>query len=225
MSEVGDRIDLLNSLYTQIYNCRKCFEIRNGNIRYDPERVPRKVFPQSLDSNLFIVGQSLAANQVRVSGVPYHDRNGNIGKGGSFLEKYLKKIDHTLSPNRSAYKFVYTSDMVQCFPGKKQKGGGDNTPKRKEIENCKEWILKEMALIKTNFILLMGRPATECFFKHFLNKSFKTLRELYKKEHVFPQGNIVYSVYVLPHPTSMEIGKSELFESTFMMMRNKLNIR
>jgi len=82
-----------------------------------------------------------------------------------------------------------------------------------------------MALIKPNFVLLMGRPATECFFEHFLIKSFKTLRELYKKEHIFQQGNLSYSVYVLPHPASMEKGKSELFESTFMIIRNKLDIR
>ena len=79
----------LRILYSQVHACKKCHNISNGNIKSDPEKVPRILFPDILKSRVFIAAQSLASKQVRLSGIPFHDCNEKMSKGGTFLETYL----------------------------------------------------------------------------------------------------------------------------------------
>jgi uracil-DNA glycosylase len=157
MNDVDDT--KLKSLYHQIHTCNWCHIIPNGNIRFDPEKVEKKPLEKLLASEVFIIGQSLASNQVRLTGVPFHTRDpfsvhkpeDAMSQGGKLLEPHLNEIGYTLSPCKSEYKLAYVSDIIQCYPGsRKPSGRGDNIPKKAEIENCQEWLLKEMSLISVS---------------------------------------------------------------------------
>jgi uracil-DNA glycosylase family 4 len=212
-------LELLVNCYKQVHSCNKCHHIPNGNIRFDPEKVERKIQPSIVDSRIFIVGQSLAETQVRVSGVPYHDRLGEMSKGGKFLEKYLNTIGYTLSPTLQSHKLVYTTDLVQCYPGKNSNGTGDNIPTDKEIENCRGWLFEELLLLNPLVILLFGNPAIKTFFKYYMNQNAPTVSEHYAKFKPFEFKQRTIFVCALPHLTSMVPSKSSIFEKAFLEMK------
>jgi len=118
----------INKIYDRIHSCGKCIESKSAIIKSDPHKVRRVFFPNSIESKIIIVLQSLAQNQVRLSGIQFHDLNGEIGKGGQYLEKYLNIIGYSINPNSPIYHYIYTTDIIQCFPGKKLSGNGDNPP-------------------------------------------------------------------------------------------------
>ncbi|MBC8394452.1 MAG: hypothetical protein H8E17_18030 [Deltaproteobacteria bacterium] len=220
---MNSRLSELKLLHKGIYCCTKCHGFKDGFIYYDPEKVRRKTFSSSLQSEIFIVAQSLAKDQVRLSGVPFHDPSLRLSKGGKYLEKYFNLLGYTLNPWESAKKYVYTTDLVQCFPGRKRNGKGDNIPTRKEIGNCIPWFLKELSLIEPRVILLLGAPSTKAFFKTVLGKGVNTLEYLYLKRHIYEAPTGTISVFVLPHSSSMVKGKSAIFKNTFRMIKEELN--
>ena len=222
-----DNLSKLESLYCQIYSCHKCS-------RAQPSEKPKQAFKQYLTSKLFIIGQSVAESQVRVSGIPYHylhkdgvarlsKPNGKRGKsGGEVLEPYLNKVGYTLSPFNPNYMLAYTTDIVKCYLGKKP-NGDDNPPRKEEIDNCKGWLLEESALIQFRILLLLGRPATKVF-RQILGKSFTRASDYYRRPCSFRFGNSDIPVYVLPHPSPncTVKGKKELYDSTFEMIKKHL---
>jgi uracil-DNA glycosylase family 4 len=215
-------ISMLESIYRQIHACRKCHETSEANIKPDCEKVQKKVFEQYLNSNLFIIGQSLASNQVRLSGIPFHNPQGIMSPGGKFLERYLNKIGYTISPSNPNYQLVYVSDIIQCYPGKKPARRGDNTPTKQAIENCKEWLLKEMELINFRVLLLLGSVSAKSFFEYILNKQIKKPSEYYCRDIYIRIAKSKYHAFVLPHPVSMVSEKSKIYETTFGLVKDKL---
>jgi uracil-DNA glycosylase family 4 len=215
----------LESLYRQIHICDRCHTILWGNIRFDPDKVQKKAFEKLLASEIFIVGQSLASNQVRLSGIPFHYPQGNRSEGGQLLEGHLNSVGYTLSPYSSRYKLAYVSDIVQCYPGRKPggRGSGDKIPKKAEIENCQEWLLKEMSLIRPRILILLGAPATRTFFELYrINSVTKNASEYYCKPEKLKYGVSDVTICALPHPTSMVKGKRKIWERTFNIIKGKL---
>lgn len=220
---LGDKI-MLESRYQQIYNCRRCQ-------RAHRPKKPKQVFEQYLTSELFIIGQAAARGQVRCSGIPFHcPPTGNsppsnvpqLSNGGKFLDTYLRKIGYTLSPYDPKYRLAYTTDTAKCYLGPSQGGKGDKTPSPKEIDNCKEWLCMEMALIKFRIILLLGAVATKNWFQIFEKGRIKNIRGYYCKEESFRYGSSDIPVYVLPHPASMVKCKGGIYDRTFAMIKKKL---
>ena len=212
----------LESIYKQIHACNRCFGITGGSIRFDEKKVRKKPFEPYLRSELFMIGQSLASNQVRVSGIPFHNPQGEMSRGGKFVEKYLNRIGYTLSPNQPKYRLAYMSDIVQCYPGKKGSGAGDNIPNKEEIENCRRWLEQEMKLIRFRIVLLLGSQAARTFFEFFKCEIIKNASEYYSKQENFRFNNVDYPVFVLPHPSSRVRDKGEIYRKTF---ENILNTR
>lgn len=221
--EKKSKLAELKRLRNEIHSCSKCHDLKDGFIQYDPEKVLKKTYSKSLDSEIFIVAQSLAKNQVRLSAVPFHDSNLRLSKGGKYLEKHYNTLGYTLVPWSKTKKYVYTTNLVQCFPGRKPNGTGDNIPSQKEIKNCMPWFQKELSVIEPKVILLLGAPATKSFFGSVIGKKIKKLRDLYLKQHPFSTTTKTISIFVLPHPSSMVKGKSVIFEQTFRMIKKKLS--
>jgi uracil-DNA glycosylase family 4 len=215
---MNDKLNRLIDLYNSIHNCSLCCGMRGTNIQVDKEKVIRKVFDHILEAEIFIVAQSLAENQVRLSGIPYHYINGKMSRSGNFLENYFNKISYTLNPYFKKNKLVYTTDIIQCFPGRKKTGSGDNTPTINEINNCKQWFIRELDLLKPKIILLFGLPATQTFFKIFLKLKVDKLSN-YILQPILFNG---ITIYCLPHPTSMVKNKSELYDKTFNLVKDLL---
>jgi len=54
---------------------------------------------------------------------------------------------------------VYMAAVLRCFPGKAQKGGGDRVPARAEVERCARWLSAEVALLKPELVIAVGKLA------------------------------------------------------------------
>jgi uracil-DNA glycosylase family 4 len=223
----NSKFEKLRQLHFDVQKCAKCHEMPNGTITPDPKKVERKSFKESLDSKIFIVGQSLASDQVRLTGVPFHkeqDGKMNLSRGGKFLEQFLNEIQYTLVLSDKDKKYVYTTDLVKCFPGKKAKGNGDRIPKSPEKELCKDWLLKELEILEPRVILLFGNLATEAFFKYILKRADSPkMRDLYSKPHHAEVENINISIFVLPHFSSMVEQKSEIYKASFKAIKEEIS--
>jgi len=219
---MNSRIQRLRQVYVAVHKCKRCHAYAGGHIQPDPEKVQRKIFEGSVDSKIVLVGQSLAKGQVRLSGVPFHDTHMNLSRGGSYLERYFSTIGYTLKPDKLDRKLVYTTDMVQCFPGRKATGTGDNIPSGREINACLDWFMQEIEIVDPKVIILLGAPAARTFFEHVLDCKVKKVSDLYTERHDYEKGDTLGAVYVFPHSSSMVKGKSDIFQKSFAMIGREL---
>jgi len=202
----------LNELYKEIQNCHICPQM-------DKEKALRLVSAVNPESDVFIISQTLAANQVRKSGVNFFQADGRLGGTGACLEQFLNKFCRTVYPPQkvtipgnviipgcnSKYKTVYNTEIAQCYPGKNKMGKGDRKPNTDEILNCidKGFLIKEIMMIKPRLLLLMGKTSRNSFFDYILKVGYPAsltehISDIIKlgKIPVFSIGNL--SLYVLP---------------------------
>jgi uracil-DNA glycosylase len=81
-----------------------------------------------------------------------------------------------------------------------------------------------MELIKFRVLLLLGSVSAKTFFEHMLNKQIKESSEYYCRDMIFKFRNSGIHVFVLPHPVSMVSGKNKIYETTFKLVKNKLEL-
>jgi uracil-DNA glycosylase family 4 len=60
-------------------------------------------------------------------------------------------------------QYVYSSDIVQRYPGRAANGKGDRRPTPREIENCVGWLRTELLIIRPRVILLLGAQSAQYF--------------------------------------------------------------
>jgi len=169
----------LNRLLNRIHNCHICPNM-------DTEKRLRLINAVNFKSDVFIISQSLAENQLRKSGVNFFDKNGCLGNTGKNLEKFLNMFYRTVYPSneiylsdsiipkhKTDYVSIYNTEIIQCYPGKTQKG--DRLATKEELLNCirQSFVLEEINLIKPKLILLMGRQSAVTFFKYILKEKFQ----------------------------------------------------
>lgn len=150
-----DFADNLNGLYNDIMNCHLCPKM-------DGEKTLRLTAAVSPNSDVFIISQSLAANQVRRSGVNFFQSDGRLGSTGNNLERFLNRFGRTVYPCRevrvssgdaipecdSSYLPVYNTEIAQCYPGKRTGVKGDRPPDGEEIDTC----------LKQGFLFVLSPP-------------------------------------------------------------------
>jgi uracil-DNA glycosylase len=170
--------DKLSELYKDIQNCHICAQMNR-------EKSLRLIDAVNSKSDVFIISQTLAENQLRKSGVNFFQTDGSLGNTGKNLEQFLNKFNRTVYPYQevkisgnviipscnSEFKSVYNTEIAQCYPGKNKGKNGDRRPSRDEILNCmrKGFLIKEIMMIKPKLLLLMGKASRDGFFKYFLN--------------------------------------------------------
>ena len=173
----------LNELYKDIQNCHICPQMD----RVKSLRLLQAVNPKS---DVFIISQTLAANQLRKSGVNFFQVDGCLGNTGASLELFLNKFHQSVYPHQKVaisgnvtipscslkFKTVYNTEIAQCYPGKNKKGKGDRKPSSDEIHNCtdKGFLIKEIMMIKPRLLLLMGKASRDSFFDHVLKVRYPT---------------------------------------------------
>lgn len=203
-------IDLTN-IYENIHNCNIC-------PRMDNFKALRRTDAIDFSSDVFIVSQALAENQLRLSGVNFFNKEGNPGPTGLFLEKFLNKFSRTIYPQNeihiendksipardAKYLSVYNTEIAQCFPGKASQKG-DRVPVSTEIFNCfdQKFLIQELTLLKPKIILLMGVKSMKSFYKFILKeKCIMNLRDHITEIEIskeIPNKNIDgFTVKVLP---------------------------
>lgn len=98
-----------------------------------------------------IVGQAPGAVEL-TTGLPFS------GRAGAELRRWLARagIDEAQLP--------YRTSITKCFPGKARTGAGDRKPSPPEIANCAPWLVRELALVRPDILLLVGQLAIERFW-------------------------------------------------------------
>jgi len=98
--------------------------------------VRREALAETLDSELFLVGQALARDKQRLSGLPYIFPGGPphiLSKGGRVLDGWLAEIGDSIVPERRDRHYAYHADLHPGFPGRKSTSG-DVVPTIAQIE-------------------------------------------------------------------------------------------
>ena len=198
-------------LYDEIHRCRKCQKM-------DKIKALRKIEFVNTKADVFVISQSLARDTLRKSGINFVLENGNLGRTGNNLEKFLKKFDRTVYPKKD--NTIYNSEVTQCYPGKAVKGNGDRKPSSEEIFNCQSFFLRELQLIKPKLILLMGKTSRDCFYGYFLKGiSFpKSLTEhinqiLQRGVDHFESDGIKSAIIPIQHASGMNPHYSKMIEN------------
>jgi uracil-DNA glycosylase len=104
---------------------------------------------------------------------------------------------------------IYFAAVCRCFPGKKP-AGGDRVPDDAEIENCADWMRREVEILRPTLVLPVGKLAIQRFVEvERLDLCIGRAFEVEKWGHRF-------EVIPLPHPSGaspwhrMEPGKTLL---------------
>jgi len=85
--------------------------------------------------------------------------------------------------------------VARCFPGK-AKGGGDRKPNPKEIDSCRSFIEREIAILKPELIIPVGALAIEQVLGH-----VGPLAEIVGKTQRIRYHDVEADVIALPHPS------------------------
>lgn len=118
-------------------------------------------------------------------------------------------------------KRVYMAAVCRCFPGKTA-AGGDRVPDAGEITNCMEWLHSELAILKPELVIAVGKLAIQQFLPpekltEIIGRSFRIepgqMQAESQKERRSQKG---FDLIPLPHPSGaspwhrMEPGRSLL---------------
>ena len=89
---------------------------------------------------------------------------------------------------------IYMAAVCRCFPGKNPRGG-DRVPNQDEINNCAEWLVTELQLLKPQLILPVGKLAIAQIMP------VKKLDAIIGKSHRLSFHSHVADIIPLPHPS------------------------
>lgn len=115
---------------------------------------------------------------------------------GKTLFKWFSSIGVDEEPFRKA---VYMTAVCRCFPGKKlvdnKPKGGDRVPDKTEIKNCATWLQKEVATLKPELVIPVGKLAISQIMA--VNKLDKIIGQTFRLEFYKHIADII----PLPHPS------------------------
>jgi uracil-DNA glycosylase family 4 len=170
----------LDAVQAEIRACRRCVE--RG---YIPEANP--VFRGRAGQRMMIVGQAPGERGHR-NAVPY------AGASGTALRSWLALAgfdEHAL------YDRFYLTSLTKCFPGSSVTGKGDRAPSAVEIGLCAGHLDREIALVRPEIVLALGRLSATAFVgNHPLDQLVGTLRD-------GERAGCRFLVLPLPHPSGV----------------------
>jgi len=111
--------------------------------------VAHPVFHGYASQRVMIIGQA-PGSRAHATGVPWSGRSGEILRG------WLEEAGFPAGRWRETW---YLTSITKCFPGKAAQGKGDRAPSRVEIELCAEHLRMELALVRPEIIVTLGKLA------------------------------------------------------------------
>jgi len=150
--QLEERRDLLAGLLKQVDGCRRC---QIGSTR---TKVVCGV--GNPNSPLMIVGEGPGENEDQ-KGEPF------VGRAGELLTKMLAAIGLRRED-------VFITNTIKCRATTNEGGRVANrAPSPEEMSNCREYLDRELAIVKPRVILALGAPAA----KSFLGRDFSITRQ------------------------------------------------
>ncbi len=155
--------------------CRRCLEAGH-------RITPGAIFRGRASARVMLIGQAPGVTEVE-AGRPF-----NAGSGTRLFQWLAQAGFEEQAFRRSQYMTAVT----KCFPGKASSGGGDRVPSTAEQDLCRPYLEAELALVKPELVLPVGRLAINLFYPRSrpLTKIIGTEMEI--------EGR---AVIPLPHPS------------------------
>lgn len=170
-------------IHQKLHACREC-----------PEMCGKPVHGLANMSKIMLIGQAPGPHE-EARGKPF------AHTAGKTLFNWLNQA--TGLPEEELREQIYFAAVARCFPGKNKKGGGDREPSRVEIEKCRRFLEAEVAVLKPELIIAVGKLAiSEVLGPAVFRKTSALTEVIGKKFFVSYHGRPVY-VVPLPHPSGI----------------------
>lgn len=170
MSTSAARREELKAVYEQARACPRC-----------PELVATRtqvVFGAgNADADLMFVGEAPGANEDR-RGLPF------VGQAGMLLDQLLGEIGLDR-------KSVFVANVLKCRPP------GNRDPHPVEIENCQDYLMRQLELIEPRVVCTLGNFATKL-----LRGDPVGITRVHGREEVRVIGRRAVRLYPLYHPAA-----------------------
>jgi uracil-DNA glycosylase len=166
----SERREALKAVYEQAQRCGRCTELA----------ATRKtvVFGAgNADADLMFVGEAPGASEDE-QGLPF------VGAAGKLLEKLLGEIG-------IARADVFIANTLKCHPP------GNRDPQPAEIENCREYLYRQVELIQPKVICTLGNFATKL-----LREDPTGITRLHGQAEVLVVGHRAVRLYPIFHPAA-----------------------
>jgi uracil-DNA glycosylase len=166
----AERREALKGVLAQARACARCSELA----------ATRKtvVFGNgTADAELMFVGEAPGASEDE-QGVPF------VGQAGKLLGKLLAEIGLTRDD-------VFTANVLKCRPP------GNRDPLPAEIENCHEYLLRQVELIEPTVICTLGNFSTKL-----LRGDPTGITRLHGQPEVITIGRRAVRLYPIYHPAA-----------------------
>lgn len=134
MSSASERREELKAVFHQAQECLKCPQLAAGRTTV--------VFGSgNADADLMFVGEAPGANEDK-QGVPF------VGQAGKLLDTLLGEIGMTRGD-------VFVVNCLKCRPP------GNRDPLPGELDNCQDYLFRQLELIQPKVVCTLGNFATK----------------------------------------------------------------
>jgi DNA polymerase len=166
----SERREALKEVFAQAKGCLRCPELAGTR--------KTVVFGAgNADAELMFVGEAPGASEDE-QGVPF------VGRAGKLLETLLGEVGLQRSE-------VFISNVLKCRPP------GNRDPLPIEIENCQEYLLKQVELIQPTVICTLGNFSTKL-----LREDPTGITRLHGQPEVLTLGRRAVRLYPIFHPAA-----------------------
>ncbi|MHB8531625.1 MAG: uracil-DNA glycosylase [Solirubrobacteraceae bacterium] len=166
----AERRELLKQVLARARTCTRCAELA----------ATRKsvVFGAgNADSELMFIGEAPGASEDE-QGLPF------VGRAGKLLDRLLEEIGLSRAE-------VFVANVLKCRPP------GNRDPQPVEIDNCREYLLRQVELIEPNVICTLGNFSTKL-----LRGDPTGITRLHGRPEVIELGRRAVRLYPIYHPAA-----------------------
>lgn len=193
---------LLDAHATALAACRRC-------VFDDAAVLP--VVSSAREPLAMLVGQAPGKTEVI-------DRRPFAGRAGRTLFRWFADVGIAEAVVR---RRIYIAAVTRCYPGPSPSGRGDRVPSPSEVANCSSWLEAELALIRPQVIIPVGRLAIERFL------GAAPLADLVGRAHELRGLPGTPVAIPLPHPSGASSwihgpGHMELVRASLHMISRRL---
>ena len=160
----------LKAVYQQARSCTTCPQLA-------ATRTTVVFGSGNADADLMFVGEAPGKNEDE-QGLPF------VGQAGKLLDRLLGEIGLTRAD-------VFIANVLKCRPP------GNRDPHPEEIENCQDYLLRQVELIEPRVICTLGNFATKL-----LRGDPTGITRVHGREEVRVVGNRAVRLYPIFHPAA-----------------------
>ena len=189
----------------------RLLEVHRDIQAFRPRGFGPPVHGAAVASRIYLLGQAPGPHEARL-GRPF------AWTAGKTLFRWLERA--TGADEATARARIYIGAVVRCFPGKTS-GGGDRVPTPEECALWREFIAREVEILRPRLVLPVGRLAIQEVLGHREPIAAVVGRELRTQFH-----GVDVDVIPLPHPSGastwfkLEPGRTLLEEALALVARH-----